>query len=175
MKIPEHSGITGEGAVGGSGGLHTAFGCGGEEEVGWGEDSHVAWPAPALLSQERQWCEGWNFRSHIEQVWEGSGQRQKGLGEDESLKDTSESEDRGGCAFRMGRVGGLWCWPNSSLGFCFLSEGIFNPVFLKYSPPLAGMGATAVHHQAGGVVCAHTGTLLGPKVGKSVIGKHRGT
>lgn len=34
------------------------------------------------------------------------------------------------------------------------------------------MGATAVHHQAGGVVCAHTGTLSGPKAGKSVIGNN---
>lgn len=74
--------------------------------------------------------------------------------------------------FRMGRGGGPWCWPNSSLGFCFLSEGICSPIFLKYSPPLASMGANAVHHQAGGVVCAHTGTLSGPKAGKSVIGNN---
>lgn len=37
---------------------------------------------------------------------------------------------------------------------------------------IAGMGATAVHHQAGGVGCAHTGTLSGPKAGKSVIGNN---
>lgn len=128
----------------GVGRLQEAFGCGREGEVGWGGDSHVAWPAAALPSQERQRCEGWSFCGHREQVWEGSGLRQKGLGEDESWEDSKESEDRGGHVFRLGRGGGPQGWPSSSLGFCFLSEGICSPVFLKHCPPLAGMGATAV-------------------------------
>lgn len=78
--------------------MHAAFGCVREGEVGWGGDSHIPWPSPALPSQEEQWCE--------EQVWERSGLRQKGLGKDESLEYTKESEDRGGYVFRMERGGG---------------------------------------------------------------------
>lgn len=85
---------------GGCRSLHSAFRCIREGEMVWGEENHMAWPAPALPYQEGQWCE--------DQVREGTGLRQKGLGKDESLKDTKESEDRGGCVLRMGRGGGPW-------------------------------------------------------------------
>lgn len=60
-------------------------------------------------------------------------------------------------------------WPSGSLGFCFLSEGICSPVFLRYCPQLADMGASAVSisRQVKQMWCVHTVEYYSAPKGKT--------
>lgn len=135
--------------------LHEAFGCGREGEVAWGGDSHVAWPAAALPSQERQRCEGWSFCGHREQVWEGSGQRIRG-----QRWACIQTRERRGSTGLAKQLSGLLFPPRGHLQLRIL-EAL--STFGRYG------GNCSVHQQAGkvNVGCAHSGILLGPRGGKS--------